>query len=234
MGHSIFITGTDTGVGKTFFTTGIIRALRELGVDVVGFKPIECGGRSDSKALLEASGEPYSLDEINPVWLDQPLSPLAAMDFSDEIPLESIKKAHLDLVDRHELVIVEGAGGWLVPVTENQTMADLAKEMCDEVIIVAANRLGVINHTMLTYRAIAAMNMDCARMILNHPPVNEGDSTGYGPRLYPVESLPVGSSADLSLASNASTIQKCLPDLDLFPLRNETCFAQLAQSLFAG
>ncbi|MDF1751385.1 MAG: dethiobiotin synthase [Verrucomicrobiales bacterium] len=234
MGHSIFITGTDTGVGKTFFSRGIIRTLRELGVDAVGFKPIECGGRADSKELLAASGESLTLDEVNPISLDQPLAPLAAVDSPEELPIDKVKQAHEKLVNNHELVIVEGAGGWLVPITADYSMGDLASEMCDEVIIVAANKLGVINHTLLTYRAIQEKKIDCARLVLNHPPVPESETSGYSPQLYPAESFPVGAAADLSLASNAKTIQTCLPSLELFSLFDETNFAKLAESMFTA
>ncbi len=215
MGHSIFITGTDTGVGKTFFTVGMIRALRRLGGDAVGFKPIECGGRKDSEALQSASGATHSLDEINPAWFERPLSPLAAADSPEEVALDRIHAAHLRLMTQHELVLVEGAGGWLVPITPQIYMADLAAALCNEVIIVAANRLGVINHTLMTFRMIRQMNLNCTRLVLNHPPG--------------AESLFAG---DLSLSSNAENIRKCEPSLGVFPLRDEACFEHLARTLF--
>jgi dethiobiotin synthetase len=212
MALSIFITGTDTGVGKTYFTTGIIRMLRKLGVDVVGFKPIECGGRSDSEALQAASGAAHSLDELNPVWFAPPLSPLMAADLSSmEIDLEKIHAAHQRLVAQHELVLVEGAGGWLVPVTAQHFMADLAAELCDEVIIVAANRLGVINHSLMTFRLIRQLNLTCSRLILNHLPETE---------------------TDLSSSSNADMIRKCEPSLQVLPLHDQAYFEQLVMTFF--
>lgn len=213
MGRSIFITGTDTGVGKTYFTSGVVRALRGLGVDAVGFKPIECGGRSDGEALLAASGGGHTLDEINPVWLEQALAPMAAVDSVEQLELERVMTAYEALEDNHELVIVEGAGGWLVPLKSNSTMADLAFEWSDEVIIVAANRLGVINHTLLTYRAIKQGRMECSRVILNHLPGPEPDS------------------GDISQDKNAETLKMCLPSVEIFELVDDSGFENFAKSL---
>ena len=229
MGHSIFVTGTDTGVGKTFFTVGIIRVLREIGIDVVGFKPIECGGREDSEKIRVASGETQSIDEVNPVWFDQPLSPMAAADSPKDLNLDGIKAAHQELVEKHELVMVEGAGGWGVPLTPECRIGDLASELSDEVIIVAENRLGALNHVLLTFDAVQTRKMDCARVILNHPPHSGRDSTGYGSALYPAESYSVAGASDLSLSSNGDMIEKCLPMVDVFPLRDESCFPGLVQ-----
>ena len=230
MGHSIFVTGTDTGVGKTFFTTGLIRVLRELGLDVGGFKPIECGGRRDSEEIRAACGEIHDLDAVNPVWFEQPLAPLAAAESPDDISLEAICQAHKKMRERHELILVEGAGGWLVPITPDFSMASLAAELCDEVIIVAANRLGVINHTILTWRSVREKGLDCERLILNRLP-KSCDSTGCSEGPYPIESADFLAVNDLSLASNAEVIQQCIPGLGVFDLRDENCFGRLAREL---
>ena len=230
MGHSIFVTGTDTGVGKTFFTTGMIRILREFGIDTVGFKPIECGGRDDSTSLKEAAGDRQSIDEVNPVWFDQPLSPMAACDSPEDLAIDRIREAHSQLKKKHELVLVEGAGGWLVPLTPDFSMADLAVEFCDEVIIVAENRLGVLNHVFLTHQAVRNREMDCARVILNHPPRNGNNATRYGPLAYPVESFGSGTSNDLSLSSNAEMIETCLPTVEVLPMFDSSSFSQLVRT----
>ncbi len=233
MGQSIFVTGTDTGVGKTYITSGLIRMLREFGVDAVGFKPVECGGRGDSEKLRTASGEGHGLDEINPVWFSQPLSPMAAADSPEDFRFDDIREAHRKLMDAHQLVLVEGAGGWQVPFTPDYRVADLASELSEEVIIVAANRLGVLNHLFLTYEAVRQRGLDCARVVLNHLPVTGGDSTGYSPLLYPVESFSAAETNDLSLASNADTIQRCLPDISLLVLRDESSFPGLVRDFLA-
>lgn len=232
MGHTIFVTGTDTGVGKTFFTSGMIEFLRKGGVDVVGFKPIECGGRSDSKLLHQASGSLGDLDDINPIWFQQPLAPLAAADSPDEVDLSLIREAHERLSEKHELVIAEGAGGWHVPISPTETMADLASAIADEVIIVAINRLGVLSHSILTYRAVREKGMDCARLVLNHLPQSAPLSPGYGGDATPAESTLAESAGDLSLTSNARMIGMCLPDLEVFDLRGESCMPELVRSIF--
>lgn len=213
MGRSIFITGTDTGVGKTFFTSGVVRALREAGVDAVGFKPIECGGRVDSEALLDASGGNHNLDEINPIWLEKPLAPLAAADSPSDLPLHRISSSYEKLIKAHDLILVEGAGGWLVPVTEDRTMADLAAELCQEVVIVAANKLGVVSHTLLTWRSVTEMKFACDLVVLNHLPSAKDDAS------------------DESQSTNAATIQRCLPQIEVMQLEDERSVEHLAKQM---
>ncbi len=174
---SVFITGTDTGVGKTRVAAMLVRALRTAGVDAVGFKPICCGGREDAEVLTEAS-QPnaetgrgaVALNDVNPVWLRPPVAPYAAAMIEGRmIDLALVREKFAQLRAAHAAVIVEGAGGWLVPITRDFSMADLAVEFALPVLIVAANRLGVINHTLLTITAIRARGLECAGVVLNHP-----------------------------------------------------------------
>jgi dethiobiotin synthetase len=161
-----FIAGTDTGVGKTWVTTRWLRCLRESGIDAVGMKPIECGGREDAIAIREACDGVATLDEINPVSLPEPLAP-AAIIGSPRIDFYEIL-ASFDLLSMlHFPVLVEGAGGWLVPLDRERTMADLALALRLPVVLVAANRLGVLNHTLLTVRAIADAGLECRAVFLN-------------------------------------------------------------------
>ena len=167
---SIFITGTDTGVGKTRVAAMLVRALRAMGVDAVGFKPICCGGSEDAVALAEASGGAITLNDVNPVWLRPPVAPYAAAMIEGRmVDLALVREKFAQLRAAHAAVIVEGAGGWLVPVTRDFSMADLAAEFALPVLVVAANRLGVINHTLLTLAAIRASGLECAGVVLNHP-----------------------------------------------------------------
>ena len=161
-----FITGTDTGVGKTWLTTHFLKLLREDGIDAVGMKPIECGGRDDATAILAASGEVPTLDEINPHHFAEPVAP-AAQTKSPQIDFAGILSAYDRLAARHELVLVEGAGGWLVPLDGRRTMADLVIALGLPVVVVAANRLGVLNHTLLTVRAIQSSGLECRAVFLN-------------------------------------------------------------------
>ena len=107
------MTGTDTGAGKTYVTALIIRALRAEGVDAVGYKPICCGGREDAYTLQEASGGDVDLDHINPCYLRTAAAPyVAAMFENAELELPPLIEGFKDLAAEHEVVIVEGVGGW--------------------------------------------------------------------------------------------------------------------------
>jgi dethiobiotin synthetase len=167
--RGFFITGTDTAVGKTRVAAMLVRALKAADVDAVGFKPICCGGREDAEELAAASGGGITVDDVNPVWLRPPVAPYtAAMIEGRPVDLALARKTFLRLQTEHTAVIVEGCGGWLVPVTKDFSMADLAVEFALPVLVVAANRLGVINHTLLTVAAIKARGVFCAGVLLNH------------------------------------------------------------------
>jgi dethiobiotin synthetase len=161
-----FIAGTDTGVGKTWVTTRWLRSLRASGIDAVGMKPVECGGRDDAIAIQEAVDGVATLDEINPVPLPEPLAP-AAIDGALRIDFDKILANFDRLSMLHAPVLVEGAGGWLVPLDRERTMADLVAALGLPVVVVAANRLGVLNHTLLTVRAIVAAGLECRAVFLN-------------------------------------------------------------------
>ena len=176
MAHALFITGTDTGVGKTWVAAGLIRSLRARGIRAVGFKPILCGeDRTDAEILRDASrfsaDDPpdLSLDEVNPVWFRRPVAPLAVPLLGETTPLDrcAILDTWESLATRFEFVVIEGAGGWEVPLTETATFAELAKAFAAPVLVVAANRLGVLNHTKLTVDAIIRDGLDCAGIVLN-------------------------------------------------------------------
>ncbi|PWU09411.1 MAG: dethiobiotin synthase [Verrucomicrobia bacterium] len=167
-----FITGTDTNVGKTYVTSLLLRSLRSQKVDAVGMKPIETGGRHDAEKLCAAMGGLLSLEEINPVFLEQPLAPaIAAEREGRTISLEQVFESYRKLSDSHSLVFVEGAGGWRVPIAAGYEMADLAGDLTKisplQVIVVVLNRLGAINHALLTVESILARGLDCAGFVLN-------------------------------------------------------------------
>jgi dethiobiotin synthetase len=175
---SIFLTGTDTDAGKTYIAALLIRALRKRGVDCVGMKPICCGGREDAEELQRASEGAAELNRVNPVWLRAPAAPYTASMIENRlIDLDLVRESFAALRAQHETVIVEGVGGWLVPITQEYFVADLAAEMALPVLVVAPNRLGALNHTLLTVRAIAARGLRCAGVILNQvAPVGEPDA----------------------------------------------------------
>jgi len=162
------VTGTDTGVGKTFVTSGLVRFARSKGLDSVGMKPICTGDNDDVRQLLEACGfcEPEHL--INPVWYRTPVAPYAASVIEDRlIDVGAICEAFEKLATRHSSVLVEGAGGIAVPILADYDFRDLAREIGLQVIVVAANRLGVLNHSRLTVEAIRSAGLECSLIALN-------------------------------------------------------------------
>ena len=165
---SYFVTGTDTGVGKTRFSCLLVEALRAEGVDAAGFKPVCCGDRDDALLLATASGG-LSPDEVNPVWLKASVAPLVA-GMLENRPVDTadlIGKFHA-FAAAHHTVIVEGAGGWRVPLADGYDMADLAADLRLPVIIVVGNRLGALNHTILTVESIRAKGLPIAGLVMNH------------------------------------------------------------------
>ena len=163
-----FITGTDTGVGKTYVTARLIRRLRAQGMDTVGFKPICCGSREDAELLRAAADDAIALNEVNPVWLRTPAAPYtAAMIENRAVDLALIRETFGSLRAGHESVLVEGVGGWLVPIAKDYTVADLARELALPVIVVVKNRLGALNHAALTVHHLQAGGLTCAGLIVN-------------------------------------------------------------------
>ena len=165
---SLFITGTDTGVGKTHTAIQLLRLLRASGTCCAGMKPICCGDRRDAELLLAAGSEGLRIEEINPVWLKTPAAPLVgSLTEGVNIDIERILASFRALQNRVEHVIVEGVGGWLVPIRSDYFVSDLAGEIGLPVLVVAQNRLGCLNHTALTVRSILQHKLRCAGVMLN-------------------------------------------------------------------
>ena len=164
---SFFVTGTDTGVGKTYVTRLMLEALRQDGQDAVGYKPVACGDREDATVLAAASGG-LPLDEVNPVYLKTPVSPYVACLLENRnVNPADLLAGYQRLSSAHAQVIVEGVGGWEVPLAANYRVSDLAADLGLPVILVAGNRLGALNHILLTIGAIRARGLTCAGIILN-------------------------------------------------------------------
>jgi len=194
---SIFVTGTDTGVGKTSFTTWLLQRLRERGVRAAGYKPICCGDRADAEQLLAASCPGLTIDQVNPVWLKTPAAPMtAALEEKRETDVARLREGFRRLSERVDFVAVEGVGGWMVPITAAYFMSDFAGELRLPVVVVVLNKLGCLNHTLLTVRSIEGENLKCAGVVLNS---FEGD-------------------ADIAVATNAAILRSCiaLPMLERF------------------
>lgn len=163
-----FITGTDTGVGKTFFTALLTRAARRAGFDTVALKPVCCGERDDVELLGAAAGHELPAEDINPLWFQAPAAPLvAARRENRAVDLEMLGAWFRRHQGRRRSLLVEGAGGWLVPLADGKTVADLAVLFGLPVLVVVANRLGCLNHTFLTVESIRARGLTCAGLVFN-------------------------------------------------------------------
>lgn len=168
-----FITGTDTDAGKTYVTSLIIKALRLEQVDAVGYKPICCGGREDAYALQAASGGDaggaLDLHKINPFWMRTPAAPyVAGMFEKKQLDVDVLLRGARDLGADHEAVLVEGVGGWLVPILKDYMIADLAKDLGLPVILVVGNRLGALNQTLLTVQSMRSIGIEPVGMVFNN------------------------------------------------------------------
>ncbi len=174
--NGIFITGTDTDVGKTYTALGIIEAAKSNGMKVAAMKPWETGCRqqgkrlipSDAVRLMKASGM-RDIDRVNPCRFKTPVAPYVAARLENRhIDIDKIKKTYHELSLQHDLVVVEGAGGLLVPITKIFSYADLAKELSLPILVVSANKLGVINHVLLTVDYIKAHGLPLLGVVLNN------------------------------------------------------------------
>ena len=176
--RSFFITGTDTDVGKTFITCALIEAFAARGIRAVPMKPIAAGTinvngvimNADVAALCDVSGTEAALADINPYCFSEPIAPhLAAMHESIVVKIDVIRAAFDRLKANAELVLVEGAGGFLVPLSDGQSMAEIPDALDLDVILVVGMRLGVLNHALLTVEAICTRGLTLAGWIANTP-----------------------------------------------------------------
>ncbi len=167
-----FIIGTDTGVGKTLLSCALLHAFAAQGKRVVGMKPVACGDNLDVKQLRAAGNVPASIGQINPYYLEQAVAPqLAAQFIGITINFSRISESYQELNALAEVVIVEGAGGFRVPLNASQDGADLAVELGLPLILVVGMRLGCLNHALLTVEAIEQRGLTLAGWVANvlHP-----------------------------------------------------------------
>lgn len=166
---SIFITATDTGIGKTYISCGLAKAFVRRGVNVGVMKPISTGDRSDARRLKLAAIVEDSLDLINPIHYKLPLAPCAANKANNlKSSLEIISKTFDKLSNLHDLVIVEGIGGIMVPIDKDFFISDMIKLLDLPAIIVARPTLGTINHTLLTVNEAHRQKIEIRSIVLNY------------------------------------------------------------------
>jgi dethiobiotin synthetase len=168
---SYFITGTDTDVGKTLISCALLHGMARLGQRVIAMKPVACddGFESEDVKLLIASGNvPCTSVQINPYFFKQAVAPhLAARQAGVSIDLERIASAYRELASMADQVIVEGAGGFFVPLNESHSSADLVALLNLPVILVVGIRLGCLNHALLTQLAIEATGVRLTGWVAN-------------------------------------------------------------------
>jgi dethiobiotin synthetase len=163
----IFVTGTDTGVGKTLLTVSLLWHLRQSGVNALAMKPFCSGGRADVDLIRAIQGDQPRRDQVNPFWFPEPVAPVvAARKRRRKIRLSQVLAAIRRMEARCERLIVEGCGGLLVPLSEGFTVADVIAKLACDVVVVGRNQLGTINHTLLTVEALRARRVKRAKVVL--------------------------------------------------------------------
>lgn len=177
--RGFFVTGTDTGVGKTVIALGLMQCLQDQGYTVAGMKPVAAGcepavegpRNADAVLLQRQASIPLDYSLVNPVALAAPVAPhIAARQAGVAISIEAIRRTFDELAARVDCVVVEGIGGWRVPLSERDTVADLAALLELDVILVVAIRLGCLNHALLSAESIACSGLRLAGWVANCVP----------------------------------------------------------------
>ncbi len=187
---ALFVTGVDTGIGKTIVTAALARHFKNCGLNVGVMKPVETGvadvGRlgEDGEILRWAAGSHDPDDFISPYRFRRPLAPSQAAEMENTtIDIQLLIERFRSLRRGKDLVLVEGAGGLMVPVRGGYIMADLARQMGLPLLVVTHPRLGTLNHTLLTTFAARAMELEVSGFIINDMPVEPDDAEREAPHL---------------------------------------------------
>lgn len=170
MKNGIFITGTDTGIGKTLMTLGIALALKGQDRDVVMMKPLSCGPTGENDVLLYRRHLKLTDDPklLNPYWFPLPAAPIvAAKSAKKKIDIQKITRAYKKLCDTHEIVLVEGVGGLMVPIFPKYTVRELILAFGAPTIVIARAGLGTLNHTIMTVEILKESKIPIIGIILN-------------------------------------------------------------------
>src|SRR5271155_3914070 len=195
---AFFITGTDTGVGKTFFTCWLVRAWQARGHTAAALKPISTGDREDALCLREIIGSRLTLDEINPVHFREPAAPLlAARAENRSVDFTALNRKIEVMRARFSHLAVEGVGGWRVPLAPGYDVRDWARDLGFPVVVVARGSLGTLNHTLLTVDSIRAAGLACAGVVVNAGPEKDSAPDRVSPDLDLARSRNVALLRDL-------------------------------------
>jgi len=194
----IFITGTDTGVGKTYFTALLTRLLRKQGIPAIALKPVASGDRSDAAKLAEAMDGALPIPKINPIHFAAPLAPYAAgMLENRPFPWDLLRAHWQEMTSAYPgPILVEGVGGWRVPMDSTRTVQDWAQELGLPVLVVCRATLGTLNHTLLTVDSIRQARLPLPGIVMNFQSAPEDEATRTNPEILeewlklPVARLP--------------------------------------------
>ena len=197
----VFVTGTDTGVGKTHFTALLTRTLRRQNVPAIALKPVASGDRSDATLLSEALGGALPIPKINPIHFAAPLAPYAAATLENRpFPWDLLRSHWREISSSHPgPILVEGVGGWRVPLDSTRTVREWAQELGLPVLVVCRATLGTLNHTLLTVDSIRAAGLRVPGIIMNFHGATEDDAVRTNPGILedlsklPVARLPGGA-----------------------------------------
>lgn len=233
MDKGLFIAGTDTGVGKTFLTGVLATLLRARQIDVGVMKPVETGcprvdGRLQPQDALELKARAETGDSVNeicPYALEMPAAPSVAADAAGiVIDLDRIATRFRHLAARHQLTLVEGAGGVLVPLTDTADTTDLIRQLDIPILVVARVAVGTINHTLLTWHWVKHLKLPVLGVVVNSPagPPGPSEIANLGalttrlraPFLGSLPYLP-DAAYDLSVVENSLGLNRLLELLDL-------------------
>lgn len=198
----IFITGTDTGVGKTYFTALLTRTLRQQGIPAVALKPMASGDRSDAMQLGNAMDGALPIEKINPIHFAAPLAPYAAgMLENRPFPWDLLRSHWKEMTSTHRgPILVEGVGGWRVPLDSTHTVREWACELGMPVLVVCRASLGTLNHTLLTVDSIRQAGLPVPGLVMNFHSASDDEAARTNPAILeewsklPVARLSPGAS----------------------------------------
>ena len=194
----LFITGTDTGVGKTYVTALLTGTLRKEGIPAIALKPVASGDRSDAKVLARVMDDALPIQKINPIHFTTPLSPYAAGLLEQRpFPWEQLRSHWREMSSNPSgPILVEGVGGWRVPMDSTRTVREWAQELGLPVLVICRASLGTLNHTLLTIDSIRDAGLSLTGIVMNFHGATADEATRTNPGILeewsklPVAKLP--------------------------------------------
>jgi dethiobiotin synthetase len=214
----LFITGTDTGVGKTLLTASLLHHLRGRSVNALAIKPFCSGGWGDVHLIQSLQPGEISDSEANPFYFSKPIAPLVAGARRKKIQLHDVVKSIQNVKKKCDRLLIEGSGGLLVPLGPGYTVADLIARLDCRVLVTAHNRLGTINHTLLTINALKDIGIkpcDVTVVLMGQSKPDLSSKTNQQTLTALLKSIPVLSIPYLGIkAATTDSIKKSAPKIE--------------------